>query len=212
MSNLQALLLPGLLLLTAGAFAMATPGSGRDGSEPSDSAEALSAQDPGQDPGEAASVARPGASPEDVESIDAILAALYASISGPAGETRDWKRFESLFHPAARLQPIVPTGANQFDLRDHTPAQYRDVAQPIFDQRPFYENELCRRVEQFGQLAHAFSTYESRNDPSEETPFQRGINSIQLMQDGGRWWILSIVWDSERQGNPLPEGYLTGDK
>lgn len=208
MTTSMTLLLPGLLLATAGALALSAPGEHPRGNDPTHGFQSPDEGEGNGTPSQDSESSPAEAAPEDVASIDAILAALYASISGPAGEERDWQRFESLFHPAARLQPIVPTGRDRFDLRDHSPRDYAEVAQPIFDQRPFYESELCRRVEQFGQLAHAFSTYESRNDPAEEAPFQRGINSIQLMQDGGRWWILSVVWDSERPGNPLPESYL----
>ena len=49
----------------------------------------------------------PAAKPADVASPDAILAACYDVISGPAGP-RDWDRFNSLFAPGARLIPIGP--------------------------------------------------------------------------------------------------------
>jgi hypothetical protein len=71
----------------------------------------------------------------------------------------------------------------------------------------FYESEVSRKVEQFGAIAHVFSTYESRHAP-EEKPFSRGINSIQLFNDGKRWWVVTIFWDSERDGLALPEKYL----
>src|SRR5688572_18845337 len=38
----------------------------------------------------------PAANPADVASIDAIVAALYDVISGPAGKKRDWDRMRSL--------------------------------------------------------------------------------------------------------------------
>jgi len=36
----------------------------------------------------------------------------------------------------------------------------------------------------------------------------RGINSIQLYNDGKRWWILSVFWQSENKELPLPKEYL----
>ena len=36
----------------------------------------------------------------------------------------------------------------------------------------------------------------------------RGINSIQLVNDGKRWWIASVVWDTEQPDNPIPAQYL----
>jgi hypothetical protein len=41
-----------------------------------------------------------------------------------------------------------------------------------------------------------------------EATVTRGINSIQLMNDGSRWWIVSVFWDAERPDNPLPAEYL----
>ena len=47
----------------------------------------------------------PPAKPDDVKSIDSIIAATYDVISGPAGD-RDWDRFRSLLIPEARLIPV----------------------------------------------------------------------------------------------------------
>jgi hypothetical protein len=66
---------------------------------------------------------------------------------------------------------------------------------------------VARRVETFGNIAHVFSTYESRRAPGDK-PFARGINSFQLVRDGKAWKVVTILWDSEREGNPLPEKYL----
>ncbi|MBX3133021.1 MAG: hypothetical protein KF689_06500 [Gemmatimonadaceae bacterium] len=46
----------------------------------------------------------PVAAAADVASIDAIIDALYASISGPAGQPRDWDRLRSLMAPAELLR------------------------------------------------------------------------------------------------------------
>jgi hypothetical protein len=73
----------------------------------------------------------------------------------------------------------------------------------------FFEVEIHREVEQYGNILHAFSTYESRRTADlTEKPFARGINSIQLLKDGNRWWVVSIFWDSERPGNEIPSKYL----
>ena len=73
----------------------------------------------------------------------------------------------------------------------------------------FFEKEVARVTEQFGQIVHAFSTYESRHAPDDAKPFARGINSIQLMNDGKRWWIVTIFWQGEDEKKPLPEKYLS---
>ena len=146
------------------------------------------------------------ANPKDVESIGALLAALYNVISGPAGE-RDWNRFRSLFLPEARMGAVRKKQDGTFSASSFTPNGYVERAGKYFKEKPFYESELSRKTEQFGQEAHVFSTYESRTAPGEK-PFARGINSLQLFNDGKRWYVVSIFWDEERPENPLPEKYL----
>ena len=67
---------------------------------------------------------------------------------------------------------------------------------------------VARRTQIFGNVARLFSSYEARFDPDDPEPFKRGINSIQLFHDGKRWWIINMLWDNERDDNPLPAKYL----
>ncbi|MEM6806000.1 MAG: hypothetical protein AAF696_31675, partial [Bacteroidota bacterium] len=60
-----------------------------------------------------------------------------------------------------------------------------------------------------GSMVHLWSTYDSFHTSTDEKPFARGINSIQLMHDGSRWWIMQIYWLGETEDNPLPEKYLS---
>lgn len=150
----------------------------------------------------------PAANPADVGSIDAIIAAVYDVISGPAGKKRDWDRMRSLFMPGARLIPTGPRQAGGYGSRALTVEDYVTRGAPLFEKEGFFETERARRTESFGQIAHVFSTYESRHAPEDAKPFQRGINSIQLMNDGKRWWIVTIFWQGEDEKNPLPEKYL----
>ena len=151
----------------------------------------------------AAPPAPPAADPADVESIDAIIAALYDVISGPAGE-RDWDRFRSLFAPGATLSPMAPRPDGTTPVRVLTPEDYVQFGGAYFMQNPFFEVEAGRHLEQFGNVANAMSFYESRNAPEEE-PFTRGVNTITLISDGTRWYVLSIAWDEVREGLPAPE-------
>src|SRR5437667_4165699 len=166
-----------------------------------------------------AKIAERSANPADVESIEAIIAAAYDVISGPAGKKRDWKRERSLFISGARLIPTAKTVTNdqgQVSDSSNLAPQILDIegfiarAEQAFEKTGFYEKEVARRTEQFGQIAHVWSTYESRHDPSEAVPFMRGINSIQLFNDGNRWWILSIYWQQGSPQHPVPEKYFQG--
>ncbi len=153
-----------------------------------------------------------GANPADVKSMDAIIAALYDVISGPAGKKRDWDRFRSLFVPGARLIPSAKRPDGTIEARVLDPEGYITRSAPILEQQGFYEREIARKVESFGHIAHVFSTYDSRHTAEDKTPFVRGINSIQLLNDGKRWWVVTVFWDSERPDNPLPPQYLPASK
>ena len=80
---------------------------------------------------------------------------------------------------------------------------------PFFEQQGFFEREAARHTDAFGNIAQVFSSYESRHAKDDAKPFQRGINSIQLMNDGKRWWVVTVFWQGEDEKNPLPEKYLT---
>ena len=150
----------------------------------------------------------PAANPADVSSPDAILAALYDVISGPAGQARDWNRFRSLFAPGARLIPTGRRPDGTTGARVLSPEDYIARTTPVFEKDGFYEKEIARRTERFGNILHAFSTYEARRKADDAQPFLRGINSIQLYFDGSRWWILTVFWQPETPDSPLPKDYL----
>ena len=152
----------------------------------------------------------------DFASIDAIINAAYDVISGPAGKKRDWNRERSLFLPGARLMPtVMDPGVTVSDAK--IAPQMLDVegfierSASYFEKNGFFEKEIARRTEQFGQIGHAWSTYESRHNADDPEPFMRGINSIQLFYDGTRWWIVSIYWQHESPEHPIPEKYLCTD-
>lgn len=151
----------------------------------------------------------PPANPADVASMDSTIAALYDVISGPAGK-RNWDRFRSLFAPGARLiaNGVRPTG--EVVSRVMTADDYAQRNGPFFEKSGFFEREAARHTDVFGNIAQVFSTYESRHAKDDAKPFQRGINSIQLMNDGKRWWIVTVFWQGEDERNLLPAKYLQG--
>lgn len=153
------------------------------------------------------------ADPQDVASIDSILRAVYDVISGDAGKARDWDRFRSLFHKDARL---IPSGKNPqtgvVGANVITPEDYITRAGPALLRDGFHERELARQVDQFGNIAQVFSTYHTFRKSDDKTPFMRGINSFQLLNDGKRWWILNIFWQQETKESPIPKKYLKSRK
>jgi hypothetical protein len=152
----------------------------------------------------------PTANAEDVATIDGIMFALYDVISGPAGQARDWDRFRSLFLAEARLIPtgFRDNGATPFAIL-WTPADYVAQAGSSLEENGFFESEIGRVEEIFENIAHVFSTYQSRRTANGDV-IQRGINSIQLTWDGERWWIVNIMWRGVGPDAEIPAKYLSG--
>ena len=146
--------------------------------------------------------------PDDARSPKAIVNALYKVISGPAGEKRNWQRFRNLFTSEAKIIPIGARSTGESVKRALSIDEYISTSGTFLEKEGFYENEIGHAIEMFGHVAHVFSTYESRKLENDEKPFMRGINSIQLWNDGKRWWIVSILFQNESKDHPIPSKYI----
>jgi hypothetical protein len=136
----------------------------------------------------------------DEAAIGAVVDAMYAMVSGPAGP-RDWSRQDEVFHPDARQMRtgVEPSGAAWIKIM--TPKSYTADTAAFFATSDFFEVEVNRRIDVIGAMAHVWSLYEARNAPDDATPERRGINSIQLYKDAkAGWQIISMIWDNERPG------------
>ncbi len=154
----------------------------------------------------------PAARPADVATLDGIISALYASISGPKGAPRDFERLRSLFVPNARFV-VTGTGRDgKGQLRNWSMDEYTETAGPGLVANGFYEREIGRTREDYGHVTHIMSAYDSRNTLEDAKPFARGVNSIQLFNSGERWYIVTVMWDSERPDNPIPAHMLVPAK
>jgi hypothetical protein len=149
----------------------------------------------------------------DSASIEAIVTALYESISRKPGEYSDWERMRPLFSASARIIPPSTQGGTPEVL------DFEAFRQRVDDNvgrlhaegndRGFHESELAKRTDRFGNIGHVWSTYASRYSAEDPQPYTRGINSFQLAYDGRRWWVITIFWDAERADNPIPPEYLS---
>ncbi|MBO3117377.1 hypothetical protein J4050_11500 [Winogradskyella sp. DF17] len=143
-----------------------------------------------------------------VATLDSTINTLYAVISGDKGEKRDWELFKYLFRKNAKLIPSGKNKDGEIIARYITADTYIETSGKWLVDNGFHEVEIHRITDTFGNIAHVFSTYESYRNKSDEKPFMRGINSIQLLNDGKRWWIVNIYWMQESEAHPIPEKYL----
>ena len=144
--------------------------------------------------------------PNEVDAPNHLLVAIYAAISGPAGE-RDWNHFRTLFLPEARFTLTEPKPDGSIVVNCMSVDEFIKTAGDYFQKESFYENGVKNQVFRYGRMVDAISSYESRHAPAEK-PFARGINSVQMISNGQRWWVVSIAWDEERPDNPMPKDFL----
>lgn len=143
-----------------------------------------------------------------VKTLDSTIKALYHVISGDKGVERNWKLFKYLFKPEAKLIATGKSNDNIYKALYMSPDDYIESAGPWLLKNGFFEKEIHRTVDTFGNMTHVFSSYESFVTQTDTNPFMRGINSIQLLNDGERWWIINIYWAQESQKHLIPKKYL----
>lgn len=132
--------------------------------------------------------------------LDKLISALDAAVSGPANKDRTCMR--QLLLPEARLIPINPAVSVRVLTIDDWIAA---VAKRGSD--AFYEVQIRHPSESYGRVAQLWSTYEIRPTPDGK-PEGRGINSIQAVYDGQNWKVLEILWQAETPQTPIPAKYL----
>ena len=143
---------------------------------------------------------------DDFSRIDGVVTALYECISGAPGQ-QDWERNRKLFHQDALItRTRIVEGRNTAYTFDFE--AYKAATIPLLAGQSFHEIETARKTQKFGQVAHVFSAYEAREKPDSGDIIFRGINMIHLWNDGTRWWIMSIIWDNEREGLSIPQHWF----
>ncbi|WP_435133753.1 hypothetical protein [Formosa sp. A9] len=146
-----------------------------------------------------------------VKSLESTIGTLYLVISGDKKEKRDWDLFYFLFAPEAQLITTGVNFENKMQAKYMTPKDYVKASKNWMLKNGFHEREIHRIVHNYGAITQVFSTFEAYHSTKDKSPFSKGINSIQLMNDGNRWWILNLAWTNESPENPIPEEYLPQD-
>jgi hypothetical protein len=149
--------------------------------------------------------------PEDVATIDGITKAFYEVISGAAGQARQWGRDKTLYSPDVRFVALSlgADGKPRAVIMNH--AQYVNSSNEFFVKEGFVEREIGRVTRQFGNMAQVFSAYEWETTAGKKER-GRGVNSLELFNDGTRWWISAVTWEEERPNNPIPKEFLSTRK
>jgi hypothetical protein len=137
--------------------------------------------------------------PDDVATVDGMMKAFYAVVNVAPDEPRGWARDRTLYSPWMRFVAI----GKKVELLTHQ--QYVEETEPLI-KAGFQEVEIKRTTRRYGNIVHVDSTYETLFGPQKQK--SRGVNSIEMYWDGTRWWIVSVVWQSETPEFPLPPELL----
>jgi len=143
---------------------------------------------------------------EDVSTINGIMKATYETVSGEAGAKRQWERDLSLHDPNAIYSFRFHDSEGKLQQTTMSINDFHKESFSMVMKTAFYENEINREVRVFGNIAHVWSTYETRLEKNGPV-MRRGINSVQLYYEEGRWWILSWTFDKERADRKIPQTF-----
>ncbi|WP_294328921.1 hypothetical protein [uncultured Chryseobacterium sp.] len=140
---------------------------------------------------------------KDAKTIDAIMKASYEVVSGEKGAKRQWERDQYLHHPKAVYSYFDKEKQVQATL---TLQEFHQATDDMVFNTAFYENEINREVRVFGNIAQVWSTYETRLEKNGQVK-RRGINSIQLIFENNRWYIISWIFSGETDKNIIPKTF-----
>jgi len=133
-----------------------------------------------------------------------LLKAVDEAVSGPGNKDRTCLR--QILTPDARLIPVGKGQDGKWAPHVLTVDDYVTRVAKRGD-KVFYERQVKYSVEQYGHIAHLWSTYEVRDTPDGKAEI-RGINSMQAVYDGAQWRLIEILWQAETPDEPIPAKYL----
>jgi hypothetical protein len=142
---------------------------------------------------------------QDVKSIDAIISAYYDVVSGSSQDPWQFERDKYIHSKHAVITRLDDNGNGV----SH-PLEVEYIPLALSPKENFYEKELKRTISQFGNMAQVWSAFEIRTDPNIASEI-RGLNSIQLHYEKGRWWIDSWTCEMESDKNSLVNDFMTKD-
>lgn len=144
---------------------------------------------------------------DNVSTLDGIIKAYYDVVSVKKGGKVYFERDSLLHWPGAQVGGVNINKNGKPVIGYVSLKKYHTLSDASLEKDGFDEKEISRKTEKFGAIYHVWSTYESRNEPGGPV-IERGINSIELFNDGARFWILGWFYDGERKDNPIPKEYL----
>lgn len=138
--------------------------------------------------------------PEIVKTIEGTVGETYKIITGERGSTRNWEAFRQLFTPDAQMSVLVHDTAGRGQVRTFTLEAFVRNGMKYYESDGFIERPIKTIIHEYNGIANVFQSYYAKEAEREE----EGVNSLQLIFDGERWWITSVLWTSNANGVELP--------
>lgn len=136
----------------------------------------------------------PARSTEKFASLDTLIETMYAAVSGPRGDL-DMDLERQIFAPDARL---IRMGLGEDGTpwrRVMTLEDYEEDTHDFLASTDFYEYETARQVVHCPPFAHVLSEYDGKKSLASDELLLSGVNSIQCLHDGKRWWVYQLSWN-----------------
>lgn len=146
---------------------------------------------------------------DDRRAIRATLDELYAAFAFDPGGEANWNAIRALCaEGAAFLAPGAEGRPPRATILDEFLADFRAwVASPAVAATGMHERITGVRLDGFGRIAHAFVAFEGCA-PGDGRTLTRGLDSLQLVRDGGRWRLVSFTTQYETPALALPERFV----
>jgi hypothetical protein len=138
---------------------------------------------------------------KDLVQLDQLIADFYRVICFDEGGAPDFERMRNLFSPHAHITRVTPEGVDYLDVKGFASLVSELLELGAFTS--FHEREVRRNTQRFGRVFHVASAYETHVSPDAVDYIERGVNSLQVLEEQGAWRIISLCWDS---GSFDPDG------
>jgi hypothetical protein len=129
--------------------------------------------------------------------IKKLIDNFYGIISGKAEEERNWDSFRTLFFASAHLMSTRFNSNNECITIPVDIESYIIGLDKFLRTNDFYEYGLNYEINIFGNIAHVYSEYEAKKSLIDNEPMKKGVNLVQLINDGQRWKILNMLWQDK---------------
>jgi len=149
--------------------------------------------------------------PEETTAVDSLIEGLYKACTFEAGGEPDFEKLRAYcLDGVSFVQPVGSSGraAKAIGLDPFLKLWERDIQRSRKTKTAFRESIVSVHKRGFGNLMHCYVVFEIRIGAKDSPARARGVDSIQLYKDRGRWWIASITTDFERPGKPIPAWLL----